>query len=567
MTKSKFRPWLKSYPNGVESEADIELFGSILDLFEYSCEKYADNYAYTSMRTKITYDELYKKSVRFAAFLQCKLKLKKGDKIALMLPNIIQYPVALFGSLLAGCTVINVNPMYKSSELVHQLKDSGAKTIIVISNFAHTLQRALHDIELDNIIITELGDECGALKGTLINFAVRHLKRLVPRFKILNTISYKQALLEGENFPYTRPVVYEKDLAFLQYTGGTTGQAKGAMLTHRNILANVAQAFSMYGKVLNEGKEVLLTAIPLYHVFALTVNCFLSLRIGGDSVLVADPRNIKNLVKVMSQSNITIMTGVNTLFNALINNEKFCQTLLPSLRLVIGGGTSVQKSVADRWFIHTGLQILEGYGLTECSPLVSVCPHTQKEFNGTIGIPVPSTEVIIKDGDGNIITEVNIPGELLVKGPQVMLGYYGREVATNGVFDGEYLKTGDIACWANEQGYIKLVDRQKDLIIVSGFNVYPSEIEEVIMLHPNVLECAVIGVPSERSGEKVKAFIVKKHKSLTEEMILTMCKKHLTAYKVPKEIEFIDSMPKTAVGKVKRRELRKRVLGKSAKKK
>lgn len=552
-----YKPWLNSYPKGVPKTVDVSLFNSLVDMYEFSCEKFTQRDAYISMGTRITYGGLDVRARNFASFLQYELKLKPGDRVAIMLPNIIQYPVVLFGSLLAGCVIVNINPMYTPRELAHQLNDSKAKTIVVISNFAHTLQKALPDVELDNIIITSIGDEYGSFKGSLVNFAVKYLKRLVPSYKLPNAITYKTALTIGESYPFTRPIIKRDDLAFLQYTGGTTGVAKGAMLTHGNLLANVEQCVGNYGSVLKEGAEFIVTAIPLYHIFAMTVNCLLALRIGAVSLLIADPRNIKNFVKELSQYEPTIFTGVNTLFNALVNNKDFCNMLMPNLHLVIGGGTSVQKGVAQRWFTHTGVSILEGYGLTECSPIVAVNPCDITEYTGTIGIPMPSTDVIIKDENGNIIKELNKPGELLVKGPQVMKGYYGREVATQKVFDGNYLKTGDIAAWANEHGYIKLVDRKKDMILVSGFNVYPSEIEDVITLHPNVLEVAAIGVPSKHSGECVKVFIVKKHKSLTEEMIRNLCRKHLTPYKVPKFIEFIDKMPKTNVGKIMRKELKK----------
>src|SRR5574344_66361 len=562
MNNEEFKPWLKSYPMDVPEQVDTCQFNSLLDMFEFSCEKYGDKIAYISMGHGITYSELDTQARKLAAYLQCEFKVKKGDRIALMMPNLLQYPVALFGSLLAGCVVVNVNPMYTASELSMQLNDSQAKIIVVISNVAHTVQKALSEIEIEHIIVTSVGDSYGTVKGTIVNFAVKYLKRLVPHFKLPNTVAYKNVLAQGDNYPYTRPVVNREDLAFLQYTGGTTGAAKGAMLTHHNILANIEQCCGMYGSVLEEGNEFVVTAIPLYHVFAMTVNCMLFMHIGGTSLLIADPRNIKSFVKELKMYEPTCMTGVNTLFNALINNKDFCNMHLSKLRLVIGGGTAVQKGVEMRWFTHTGLHILEGYGLTECSPLVAVCPYNLPAYNGTIGLPVPSTSVIIKGTNGEIITKIGEPGELLVKGPQVMKGYYGREVATKNTFDGEYLKTGDIACWANSDGYIKLVDRKKDMILVSGFNVYPSEIENVITLHPNVLEVAAIGVPSRHSGESVKVFIVRRNKSLTEDMIKTLCRKHLTAYKVPKHIEFIDSMPKTNVGKIMRKELKKMELAK-----
>ena len=556
MAENQYRPWQNSYPSDVPAEVDTCVFNSLLDMYEFSCEKYPDRVAFISMGHSVTYRELNERVRSFAAFLENDFQVKKGERIALMLPNVIQYPVALFGALLAGMVVVNVNPLYTPSELVHQLRDSGARIIVVISNFAHTLQKALLEISLDRIIVTNMGDECGAFRGSLVNIAVKYFKRLVPRFSLPNSVSYKTVLSIGSGCPYTRPLVSREDLAFLQYTGGTTGTAKGAMLTHHNILANVEQSLGMYGPVLQEGDEYVVTAIPLYHVFALTINLMVFFRLGGTSLLIADPRRIKSLVRELHSFNPTCLTGVNTLFGALIDNQEFCSMHLSRLRLVIGGGTSVQKGVEQRWFTNTGLHILEGYGLTECSPLVAVCPHNISEYNGTIGIPVPSTEVIIRGDDGSVITEPGVPGELEVKGPQVMKGYFGRDVATRDTFDGDYLKTGDIACWANDRGFLKIVERKKDMILVSGFNVYPTEIEDVISLHPNVAEVAAIGVPSQHSGEVVKVFIVRKNKALTAEMVKTLCQKHLTKYKVPKYIEFIDKMPKTNVGKILRKELR-----------
>lgn len=557
MVQHNEKPWLTSYPEDVQPEVDTTLFGSLVDMFEFSCEKFRERPALHCLGTTLTYEELDHKARCFAAYLQCVLHVKAGDHVALMLPNIIQYPVALYGILLTGAVAVNVNPMYTPRELVHQLNDSEARIIIVISNFAHTLQKALVETKtIEHVVITSIGDECSALKGYFINWALKYIKRAVPRFNIPEAITYKQVMREGENYPYTRPIISPDDLVFLQYTGGTTGVAKGAMLTHRNMLANVEQAWGMYHTKLTEGEELVVTAIPLYHVFALCINCLFTTRIGAASLLIPDARNIKSFVNELKKYDATIITGVNTLFNALINNEEFCNLPLSKLKLTIGGGTSVQKGVENAWFTHTAMHILEGYGLTECSPLVAVCPYNVDGYTGTIGIPVPSTEVLIRDEQGHIITEVGVPGELLVKGPQVMRGYYGREVATQKVFWGEYLRTGDVACWANDKGYIRLVDRKKDLILVSGFNVYPSEIEDVIMLHPNVLEVAAIGVPSKHSGESVKVFIVRKNKALTEEMVKNMCRKHLTAYKVPKYIEFKDSLPKTNVGKIMRRTLR-----------
>ncbi len=379
-----------------------------------------------------------------------------------MLPNIIQYPVALFGSLLAGCVIVNCNPLYTAREVSHQLADSGAEIVVVLSNYASVIQSVMHDnATIKHVIVSSIGDEFGFVKRKTINFAVKYLKRLVPRFNIEEAVTYREVLKIGGTYPYSRVIVNRDEIAFLQYTGGTTGVAKGAMLTHHNLLANIEQALGMYGHVLKEGEEFVLTAIPLYHVFALTVNCLIFMRIGGTSLLIVDPRRIKNLVEEIARYDITCITGVNTLFGALVNNEKFLNLYLSKLKLCIGGGTSVKKGIANRWESVTGLHILEGYGLTECSPLVAVNPYNIEEYNGTIGVPLPSTEVLIKDEHGNVITDIDVPGELLVKGPQVMKGYYGRDVATKKMFDGDYLRTGDIACWANDKGFIRIVDRKK----------------------------------------------------------------------------------------------------------
>lgn len=560
-----YKPWLQSYPQEVPFEVDTCIFNSLLDLYEFSCEKYSDKVAYISMDTRITYAELDVKVRCFAAFLQNELKLKRGDRIALMLPNIIQYPIALFGALMAGCVIVNCNPMYTARELKHQLSDSGAKVVVVVSNFASVLQAAIADLEtVEHVVVTSFGDEIGTLKGTVINLALKYLKRLVPHFRFENCTSWHKALAIGHSYPYSRVLVNREDLAFLQYTGGTTGVAKGAMLTHHNLLANIAQALGMYGQCLQEGNEFVVTAIPLYHVFAMTINCLLFLHIGGTSLLIADPRRIKAMLKEVGKYEPSCITGVNTLFGAMVNHEYFTRLNLSKLRLCVGGGTAVKQGVATRWFSATGIHILEGYGLTECSPLVAVNPYNIDEYNGTIGIPVPSTEIKIIDENGKVITETNKPGELLVKGPQVMSGYYGREVATQKVFDGAFLKTGDMACWANERGFIKLVDRKKDMIIVSGFNVYPNEIEDVISMHPLVMEVCAIGVPSKHSGECVKVFVVRRNRTLSEDKVVELCRKRLAAYKVPKQVEFIEAnkMPKSNVGKVLRRELRERELRK-----
>ena len=547
--------WLQRYPAGVPAEINPDTFASLVDMFEQAVNQYQDQAAYINMGQVLTYRALEEQSRAFAAYLQQELKLEKGERVAIMMPNLLQYPIALFAVLRAGLIAVNVNPLYTPRELEHQLKDSGAKAIVIVSNFANTLEKVVFRTGVKHVILTRMGDQLGLAKGTLVNFVVKYIKKLVPKYDLPNALSFRQALAKGRRLQYVKPRISAQDIAFLQYTGGTTGVAKGAMLTHRNMLANVEQCLGVYGPVLHPGNEFVVTALPLYHVFALTVNGLLFLRIGGCNLLITNPRDIPGFVSELSQYQPTCITGVNTLFNALLNNDAFCQLKMPSLRLVIGGGMSVQHAVAERWQAQTGTRLLEGYGLTECSPLVSVCPFDLEGYNGSIGLPVCSTEARILDDHGAEVTALETPGELQIRGPQVMKGYWQRPEATAEVMLDGWLSTGDVVVW-QEGGFIRIVDRKKDMILVSGFNVYPNEIEDVVALHPKVLEVAAVGVPSDLTGEQVKIYVVKRDASLDEATLKAHCRKHLTAYKVPKLIEFRSELPKSNVGKILRRALR-----------
>lgn len=546
--------WLNRYPADVPAEINADRYRSLIDLFEHAVLRYAEQTAFINMGQSLSYRQLDIRSRAFAAYLQQDLGLKKGDRVALMMPNLLQYPIALFGILRAGMTVVNVNPLYTPRELEHQLNDSGARAIVIVSNFAHTLEKVVAKTQVEQVILTQLGDQLSTAKGTLVNFVVRYIKKMVPRYHLPGAISFRQVLQRGANLNYTKPDVINDDLAFLQYTGGTTGVAKGAMLTHRNMQANLEQTRATYGSLLKEGQETVVTALPLYHIFALTVNCLLFINLGGANLLITNPRDIPGMVKELAKYPFTAITGVNTLFNALLNDDGFNQLDFSSLSLSAGGGMAVQKSVAERWEKLTGHYLLEGYGLTECSPLVSVNPYDIQCHNGSIGLPVPSTDVKLVDDEGNEVAPGE-PGELCIKGPQVMLGYWQRPDATDEVLKNGWLHSGDIVT-VDREGFLRIIDRKKDMILVSGFNVYPNEIEDVLMLHPKVREAAAIGVPNDVAGESVKICVVKKDSSLTKEELIAHCKNYLTGYKVPKIVEFREELPKTNVGKILRRELR-----------
>ncbi|MGJ8692173.1 MAG: long-chain-fatty-acid--CoA ligase FadD [Thalassotalea sp.] len=547
--------WLeKSYPPGIPAEIDADQYSSLVELFNKYVDVYADRAAFINMGAEITYQELNQQAKAFAAYLQQELGLVKGDKFAIMVPNCLQYPVALFGALLAGLTVVNVNPLYTARELKHQLADSDTKAILIIENFAHTLEEVIKDTPVEHIILTALGDRLGFPKRLIVNAVVKYVKKMVPAFSLKNTVNFNTVLTKGSALPYTPVLLTGDDLAFLQYTGGTTGVSKGAMLTHRNMVANLLQAKGMLRNILNEGEELVVTALPLYHIFALTANCLMFMTIGGTNLLITNPRDMPNFVKELSKYPFTAVTGVNTLFNGLLNTIGFSNLDFKNLKLSLGGGMAVQKAVADEWEKVTDTRLLEGYGLTECAPLVSMSAYNQQGFNGTIGVPAPSTDIKIIKDDGSE-AGFNEPGEMWVKGPQVMKGYYNRVEATAEVMKDGWFATGDVAT-VDEMGLFKIVDRKKDMIIVSGFNVYPNEIEDVIALHAGVLEVAAIGIPNDVCGETVKVFIVKKDPHLSEMDIIKHCQDNLTNYKVPKIVEFKTELPKSNVGKILRRELR-----------
>ncbi|QIP55810.1 long-chain-fatty-acid--CoA ligase FadD [Hafnia alvei] len=546
--------WLKRYPADVPAEIDPDQYTSLVEMFEQSVARFADQPAFINMGQVMTFRKLEERSRAFAAYLQNELGLKKGDRVALMMPNLLQYPIALFGVLRAGMVVVNVNPLYTPRELEHQLNDSGASAIVIVSNFAHTLEKVVFNTQVKHVILTRMGDQLSTAKGTLVNFVVKYIKRLVPKYNLPDAISFRSALQRGRRQQYIKPDITNNDLAFLQYTGGTTGVAKGAMLTHRNMQANLIQSRAAYGPLLNEGHELVVTALPLYHIFALTVNCLLFIEMGGCNLMITNPRDIPAVVKELSRYPFTALTGVNTLFNALLNNEDFRELDFSTLRLSVGGGMSVQRSVAEKWEKLTGRHLLEGYGLTECAPLVSGNPYDLKHYSGSIGLPVPSTDVRLVDDNGNEVPHGEA-GELQVKGPQVMLGYWQRPEATDEILKDGWLSTGDVVT-IDDEGFLRIVDRKKDMILVSGFNVYPNEIEEVVSMHDKVLECAAIGVPNGASGEMVKICVVKKDPSLTRDELIAHCRKHLTGYKVPKKVEFYDELPKSNVGKILRRKLR-----------
>jgi long-chain acyl-CoA synthetase len=546
------RIWLKSYPAGVPADIDVNRYRSLIGLFDASIGKYRDRPAFHSLGKTITFDELEKRSRDFGAWLQAR-GLGKGARVAIMMPNCLQYPIAMFGTLRAGCTVVNVNPLYTPRELEHQLRDSGAEAIVILENFGHVLQEVRARTPIKHVIVTSLGEMLG-VKGVIVNLVVRKVKKMVPPYDLPGAISFKQALSEGAGKKLNTPPLAHDDIAFLQYTGGTTGVSKGAMLLHRNIIAALLQYEAWLGPAMQGERPIIITALPLYHIFSLTVNCLVMMVVGGENVLITNPRDIPGFVKELAKHKYSIITGVNTLFNALLNHPDFAKLDFSSLKLAVGGGMAVQKAVAERWKQVTGKPLVEGYGLTETSPSATANPP-DREFSGAIGVPMPSTEMVIRDDDDRDVP-LGQPGEICIRGPQVMAGYWQRPDETAKVIgkDG-FLHTGDIGIM-DEKGFIRIVDRKKDMILVSGFNVYPNEIEQVVAMHPGVLECAAIGVPDEHSGEVPKLFVVKKDPQLTEQDVLEHCKKELTGYKRPKYVEFRTELPKTNVGKILRRALR-----------
>jgi long-chain acyl-CoA synthetase len=549
------RVWLASYPPGVPAEADVAAFRSVGEVFEKSAAAFGPRPAFVSMETAISYAETERLSRNFAAYLQTVLKLPRGTRVALMMPNVLQYPIALFGALRAGYTVVNCNPLYTPRELKHQLVDSGAAAIVVVENFAWVVEQVIADTAVKHVVVTGLGDMLSFAKGAAVNFAVRYLKRLAPAWRLPGAVRFKTALRRGAAAPFEPVDVGPDDLAFLQYTGGTTGLPKGAMLSHGNIVANLQQAHAWLRPVLDEGQETIVTALPLYHIFALTVNCLIFVKIGAANLLIVNPRDIPGLVKELARRPFTVLTGVNTLFNALLNNRDFARLNFTPLRLTVGGGMAVHRSVAERWKQVTGKTLVECYGLTEASPAVTANPLDLTDYNGSIGLPIPSTEIAIRDEAGRDLP-VGEPGELCVRGPQVMKGYWKQPAETAGVTtpDG-FLRTGDVAI-VDEAGFVCIVDRKKDMIIVSGFNVYPNEIEEIVAMCPGVLEAGAFGVPDPASGEAVWVAVVKKDPALTALDVIAHCRKFLTGYKIPRHVEFRDSLPKTPIGKILRRALR-----------
>lgn len=557
--------WLQNYPEGSEKFLDTSKYESILDMFDKAAREHPDRPAYINMGQVLTFRKLEERSRAFAAYLQNEFKLQRGDRVALMMPNLLQYPIALFGILRAGLIAVNVNPLYTPRELELQLQDSGAVVIVVVSNFASTLEKVVFNTNVKHVILTRMGDQLSFGKRTLVNFVVKYVKKLVPKYKLPHAVTFREVLSIGKYRQYVRPEISREDLAFLQYTGGTTGVAKGAMLTHGNIITNVFQAKWIAEPFIGDHSRTrsAILALPLYHVFALTVNCLLFLELGITAILITNPRDIEGFVKELKKYRFEAITGVNTLFNALLNNENFKEVDFSVLKLSVGGGMAIQQSVATRWHELTGCNIIEGYGMTECSPLIAACPINVVKHNGTIGVPVPNTDIKIIKDDGSD-AKIGEAGELWVKGDQVMQGYWQRPEATSEVLKDGWMATGDIVIM-DESYSLRIVDRKKDIILVSGFNVYPNEIEDVVMLNYKVSEAVAIGIPHAVSGETIKIFVVKKDDSLTRDELRNHCRQYLTGYKVPKEIEFRDELPKTNVGKILRRVLRDEEIAKRPK--
>jgi len=547
--------WLKYYTNGVPETIVPFEQKNLAQLFDETCQKYSSNTAFINLGSELTFKEINKLAEEFASFLQSK-GLEPGDRIALQMPNLLQFPIALFGALKAGLTVVNTNPLYTENEMKHQFNDSGVKAIVILSNFASKLEAIIDKTSIETVVVTQLGDMLGFPKSFLINSAVKYIKKMVPSYSLPGSFSFHQALNIGAKNQFKHINIDSEDLAFLQYTGGTTGVSKGAMLTHDNILKNVKQIREFMTVALKENEEMIVTALPLYHIFSLTANFLNIFTFGGTNLLITNPKDIKGFIKTLSKYDYTIMTGVNTLYNALMNHDDFKSLNFSKLKISIAGGMALQSSVCERWKKLTNSLLIEGYGLTECSPVVTVNPLDGTDITGTIGMPIPSTDIKLIDDDGNEVSKQGDPGELCVKGPQVMSGYWQRAEETKNVFDKDgWFKTGDIAT-VNEKGYFKIVDRKKDMILVSGFNVYPNEIEDVVCKMDEIIEAAAVGVADDKSGEIVKIFVVKKDQSLTKEQIIKHCKEHLTGYKIPKLIEFKDDLPKTNVGKILRRALK-----------
>jgi long-chain acyl-CoA synthetase len=555
MSTAQAQPWLAQYPTGTPATIDTNEYRSVAEVMQSAFDRFRHRPAFVNMDKVMSYGDLDKASLQFGCYLRNHLGLKKGDRVAIMLPNVLQYPVALLGILRAGLTVVNTNPMYTARELKHQLNDSGAAAILVLENFATTLEEVLKDTTVKHVITTAVGDLLGFPKSLIVNFVVKYRKKAVPPFNLPGAVKFNDALGKGAGQSLPPTEIGPEDLAFLQYTGGTTGVSKGAMLTHRNMIANMLQVKHWFGPKVKDGEEIIITALPLYHIFALTCNCLVFMNVGGLNVLITNPRDMAGFVKEIGKYRFTIITGVNTLFNGLLNTPGFSDLDFSPLKLSMGGGMAVQRAVAEKWQQVTKVPLFEGYGMTESSPVATVNLPDTTEFSGSIGVPAPSTELSIQDDDGKLLAQGEV-GEICIRGPQVMKGYWQRpdETAKSITPDG-WLRTGDIGKM-DERGFFYIVDRKKDMILVSGFNVYPNEIEDVVATHPGVLEVAAVGVPDDKSGEAVKLVIVKKDPNLTIDDVKAHCKAQLTGYKQPKIIEFRTELPKTNVGKILRRELR-----------
>jgi len=556
------KKWYESYQEGVPHEIDMNEYKSIVDVLENSFKDFTDKPSFHCMGKTLTFGEIDILSRKFASFLQHNLGLKKGDRVALMMPNILQYPVALFGILRAGMVAVNVNPLYTDRELEHQLNDSGADAIVIFANSASILEKVKSKTKVKHVILTQIGDMLSFPKSMIVNFVIKNVKKMVPSYNLPGHIKFLDALALGDETKFNSIELNHSDIAFLQYTGGTTGVSKGAVLSHGNIVANMIQARAWIKDAIVPGEEIIITPLPLYHIFSLTANCFIFNSIGALNVLITNPRDFDGFIKELSKWKFSAFTGVNTLFNALINHPEFKNLDFSSLKLTLGGGMAVQKAVAEKWKATTGKPLIEAYGLTETSPAACINPLDIPEYNGMIGVPISSTDVKILDDDGKEVA-LGERGEIAIKGPQVMQGYWNRPEETAKVMteDG-FFKTGDIGV-VDERGYFKIVDRKKDMILVSGFNVYPNEIEDVVVSHPKILEAAAIGIPHEKSGEVVKLFIVKKDNSLTSEEVISFCKEEMTGYKVPKSVEFREELPKSNVGKILRKDLRAQELAKN----
>ncbi|PCJ83399.1 MAG: long-chain-fatty-acid--CoA ligase [Thiotrichaceae bacterium] len=553
------KPWLKSYPEGTAAEIDLDQFSSVANIFDTSVAKYKDLPAYTNFGKTLNYYEVDIYTAQLAAYLKNELGLEKGDRVAVMMPNLLQNPIAIFAILRAGLVVVNTNPLYTKRELKHQMTDSGAKAIIIVENFAHVLQKVIAETKIEHVITTRMGDLLSPVKGFIINAVVKYVKKMVPAFKLDGAVSFKKALKLGSQHRFQTVPTNHDDIAFLQYTGGTTGVSKGAVLTNKNMVANMLQASEWIRTSIGDQKGTIITALPLYHIFSLTANCLTFMRYGWCNYLITNPRDIKGFVKELQSTKFEVFTGVNTLFNGLLNNDDFRNIDFSNFRFALGGGMAVQRGVAERWKEVTGTTLIEAYGLTETSPAACMNPMDLKEFNGKIGLPISSTEVSIQDDDWNELA-IGEQGEICIRGPQVMRGYWALPKETSNVLSNSgWLHTGDIG-FMNEDGFVQIVDRKKDMVLVSGFNVFPNEVEEVIASHPGVIEVGVIGKPDEHSGEVVMAIVVKKDNALTEQELRDYCRESLTSYKVPKSIVFTDELPKTNVGKILRRELRDKYI-------